>query len=88
MKSIGQMNRASLGAFVQEHLRFKGIDTVLSGGACVSIYSNGKYESMVLDLIHTSLLNPKRGQIREAMNELGFSAAEEDAGAFPLSRTD
>ncbi len=72
MKSIGQMTRAALGAFVQEHLRAKGIEMVLSGGACVSIYSNGKYASMDLDMIHTSLLAPKRSLIREAMNELGF----------------
>lgn len=45
---------------------------VLSGGACVSIYSRGKYVSMDLDLIHTSLLAPKRSLIREAMTELGF----------------
>lgn len=73
MKSVGQMSRAALGAWVQEHLRVKGIDTVLSGGACVSIYSNGKYVSMDLDMIHTSLLAPKRSLIREAMNELGFT---------------
>ncbi len=72
MKSISQMDRAALGAFVQEHLRIREIDMVLSGGACVSIYSNGKYVSMDLDMIHTSLLAPKRSLIRESMNELGF----------------
>lgn len=45
---------------------------VLSGGACVSIYSHNKYSSMDLDMIHTSLMAPKRKVIREAMNELGF----------------
>ena len=73
MISIGQMSRAALGAFIQEHLRANGIDMVLSGGACVSIYSNGKYVSMDLDMIHTSLLAPKRSLIRELMNELGFA---------------
>ncbi len=72
MMKIGDMSRAELGAFVQEHLRNNGIDMVLSGGACVSIYSQGKYVSMDLDMIHTSLLKPKRQRIREAMAELGF----------------
>ena len=73
MKSIDKMSRAELGAFVQEHLRTKGIDVVLSGGACVSIYSSDKYVSMDLDMIHTRLMAPKRSLIREAMNELGFT---------------
>lgn len=73
MKPISKMSRGDLGAFVQEHLRAKGIDVVLSGGACVSIYSRNRYESMDLDMIHTSLLKPKRRSIREAMAELGFA---------------
>ncbi len=72
MKSIANMSRAELAAFVQEHLRSKGIDTVLSGGACVSIYSLNKYESLDLDLIHISLMKPRRKLIRDAMEEIGF----------------
>ena len=73
MKSIGQMSRADLAAFVQEHLRDKGIDMVLSGGACVTIYSRGKYVSMDLDMIHTDLIAPSGRIIRGAMAELGFT---------------
>lgn len=73
MKLIAEMSRADLGAFVQEHLRGRGIDLVLSGGACVSIYSQNRYVSMDLDMIHTSLLKPKRRSIRDAMSELGFA---------------
>ncbi len=73
MINLGEMNRADLGAFVQEHLRKKGIDMVLSGGACVSIYSQNKYSSMDLDMIHTSLMKPKRKLIRNAMSEIGFT---------------
>ncbi|MFH1006678.1 MAG: hypothetical protein V1800_04135 [Candidatus Latescibacterota bacterium] len=72
MKTVATMTRADLGAFVQEHLRNKGLDMVLSGGACVSIYSENKYPSMDLDMIHTSLMTPKRKLIRDAMSELGF----------------
>jgi hypothetical protein len=73
MKSIRKMSMAELGAYVQENLRTKEIDMVLSGGACVSIYTNNKFVSMDLDMIHTSLLSPKRSLIRETMNELGFA---------------
>ncbi len=72
MIAISEMSRADLGAFVQEHLRDRGIDVVLSGGACVSIYTQNRYESMDLDMIHTSLLKPKRRMIREVMKALGF----------------
>ena len=85
MMKLGDMSRASLGAYVQEHLRNNGIDMVLSGGACVSIYSQDKYVSMDLDMIHTSLLKPKRKRIREAMTELGFI---EDGRYFKHSDTD
>lgn len=73
MRPIAKMGRADLGAFVQEHLRKKGIDVVLCGGACVSIYSQGKYVTMDLDMIHVDLISPKRSLIREAMNGLGFT---------------
>ena len=73
MMDLGVMSRAELGAFVQEHLRGKGVDMVLSGGACVSIYSQNKYPSMDLDMIHTSLMKPKRKLIRDAMGEIGFT---------------
>jgi len=85
VKTIGTMSRADLGAFVQEHLRSKGIDMVLSGGACVSVYSQGKYLSMDLDMIHTSLMSPKRNMIREAMSQLGFT---EDGRYFKHPDTD
>jgi hypothetical protein len=38
-----------LACFVCEILKKDGIDTVLVGGACVSIYSNNCYESMDVD---------------------------------------
>lgn len=85
MIRLDGMSRADLGAFVQEHLRKKGIDMVLSGGACVSIYSQNKYPSMDLDMIHMSLMKPKRKLIREAMSEIGFT---EDGRYFKHPDTD
>ncbi|MFH1681405.1 MAG: hypothetical protein ABIH26_12295 [Candidatus Eisenbacteria bacterium] len=73
MKPIGEMTDAELAAFVQSHLRKKGIDVVLSGGACVSIYSGGRYVSMDLDMVGALLAKPR--EIRTAMREIGFQAA-------------
>ena len=85
MMNLGKMSRADLGAFIQEHLRSSGIDMVLSGGACVSIYSQNKYSSMDLDMIHTSLMKPKRKLIRDAMSKIGFT---EDGRHFKHADTE
>jgi hypothetical protein len=73
MKTIGEMGRAELAAFVQEHLRGRGIDMVLCGGACVSIYSLGKYVSMDLDMVHTGLTPPRQRLLREVMQDIDFA---------------
>ena len=59
-----------MGAFVQSHLREKGIQVVLSGGAAVGIYSNNKYVSKDLDFVNIYATN--RRTIRIAMEEIGF----------------
>ena len=55
--------------YVAVHLKKKGIDTVLVGGAVVSIYSKGAYQSGDLDFVKTSMFVTK---LDEAMSELGF----------------
>jgi len=70
MKSIKEMTQGELAAFIQTHLREKGIDVVLSGGATVSIYSSSRYISWDLDLINP--YSTKRRMLRETMQELGF----------------
>ncbi|MGA2820831.1 MAG: hypothetical protein ABSF61_09280 [Anaerolineales bacterium] len=70
MKSIAEMTQAEVGAFVQTHLRRKGIEVVLSGGASVSIYTIGKYVSQDLDLVN--VYSTKRLAIHSAMTEIGF----------------
>jgi len=85
MKTIGEMSRAELAALVQERLRTNGIEVILSGGSCVSIYSDERYVSADLDMIHTSLLAPKGSVIREVMSELGFT---EDGRYFKHAETD
>jgi hypothetical protein len=70
MKSIKDMTNAELAAFIESHLLEKGIYVVLSGGACVSIYSSNKYVSMDLDLVNVRFA--KRQDIRSAIQEIGF----------------
>jgi len=71
MKPIKEMSQGELGAFVQTHLRQKGIDLVLSGGATVSIYSADKYVSRDLDLVNIYSVNFRK--IKDGMQEIGFS---------------
>jgi hypothetical protein len=70
MKSIREMTGAEFAAFVQGHLRERGIDVVLSGGACVSIYSDGRYVSMDLDFVATHFTRLR--EIRTAMEQIGL----------------
>lgn len=55
--------------YVASHLKTKNIDTVLVGGAVVSIYSEGAYESGDLDLILTNMFVKN---LPEVMKEIGF----------------
>jgi len=70
MKSIKEMTQGELAAFIQTHLREKGIDVVLSGGASVSIYSSNRYVSWDLDLVNPYFV--KRRALWETMQVLGF----------------
>ena len=49
-------------------LKQSGLDVVLVGGACVSIYTHNEYESFDLDLIS---YEPKN-KIIKALKEIGF----------------
>ena len=71
MKAIGDMTVGELGAMVATHLAGKGIDVVLSGGACVMIYAEGRYVSYDLDLVQTGAA--PRATLRQALGEIGFS---------------
>jgi hypothetical protein len=70
MKLLANMTTAELAAYVQSHLRSKGIETVLTGGSVVSIYSQQRYVSKDLDFVIAGYM--RRHVIREAMEEIGF----------------
>lgn len=70
MKPIKDMNQGELAAFIDSHLREKGIHIVLSGGASVAIYSNYQYVSKDLDLIARFSIDHKK--VESVMKEIEF----------------
>lgn len=81
MKISKEMTIGEFAALVATHLQSKGISTVLTGGAVVSIYTENKYMSYDADFI--SLADQKI--ITKAMQELGFEKHGKD---FTHERTD
>ncbi|MDA9793357.1 hypothetical protein N9B72_02110 [Bacteriovoracaceae bacterium] len=55
--------------YVAVHLKKNGIDTVLVGGAVVSVYTDGAYQSGDLDFVRLDMFT---SGIEKAMNELHF----------------
>ena len=70
MKPIADMTRLEFAAYVGAEFRRRKINVVLSGGSCVSIYSQEKYVSMDLDFVNEAFA--KRAVIKAAMESLGF----------------
>ena len=70
MKNIGKMSRVELAAFICTHLAKRGIEITLTGGSCVSIYSENQYSSMDLDFIER--ISAKRKFLAKCLEEIGF----------------
>jgi hypothetical protein len=70
MKPIAKMSMEELAAYDCSKLEEKGIETVLSGGSCVEIYSQGRYTSDDIDLIDR--FNGGHTAIRQVMIDMGF----------------
>ena len=71
MKSIGNMSPEELAALVCRALADAGITVTLTGGACVAIWSKGKYVSHDLDFIEEGPVS--RSKVEEVLSQLGFS---------------
>ncbi|NVO00716.1 MAG: hypothetical protein HXX17_15475 [Geobacteraceae bacterium] len=71
MTDVSDLAIGELAAYIAEHLRSKGIETVLVGGACISIYSANEYSSYDLDFIITGLST--RQKVRAALAEINFT---------------
>ena len=70
MKGVSEMSMEELAAYVCSKLEEQGIETVLSGGSCVQIYSQGKYTSDDIDLIDR--FNGGHTLIKNVMFNMGF----------------
>jgi hypothetical protein len=64
------MTQGELAAYIDTNLRNNGIYVVLSGGACVAVYSSYKYVSKDLDFIAVFTLDHKK--VESLMKEIGF----------------
>ncbi len=73
MIDVRDMSQPELAAFVEDHLRKKGIDVVLSGGAAVALYTGDKYVSKDIDLIDVKVT--REAILKSAMEEIGFRLA-------------
>lgn len=67
---IKNISLKNLAIYISDYLTKKGIDTVLSGGACVSIYTNNKYVSSDLDFVLISSADQK--MIKGILGKIGF----------------
>lgn len=80
MSIVAGLSREALGGLISEHLRSEGINVVLSGGSCVSIYSDEKYVSKDLDFIDVSLKSNR--QIGKVLATLGFENKPKNSRHF------
>ncbi len=76
------MSLARLAAVVCDRCRTEGIEVVLSGGACVSIYARNRHQSFDLDFV--LLASVSRKKLKAVMGSLGF---EEDGRHFKHADT-
>lgn len=64
------MSIKDLALYVSDYLNKNGIEVVLSGGACVTIYTKNKYLSYDLDFVLLSYIASKR--IKKVLERIGF----------------
>ena len=70
MKPLGEMSAEELAGLVCQTLADAGITVTLTGGACVAIWSDGRYLSHDLDFIEEGPV--ARAAVRAALEPLGF----------------
>lgn len=70
MKPLHEMSVGETAAHVAEHLRQSGVNVVLTGGSCVSIYTDNRYLSYDLDFIEEG--RSTRKKIAASLREIGY----------------
>lgn len=77
IKDTSGLSLKELAAYISHYLRNNGVSTVLTGGACVSIYTENRYQSFDLDFVNIDGVVLSR--ISSLLKEIGF---EEKARIF------
>jgi len=67
---IKALSLEDLAITISDYLSKNGIETVLSGGACVSIYTNNRFTSYDLDFVLIS--TDEQGKLKKLLTEIGF----------------
>lgn len=75
-QSFKNISLKNLAGLVSKQLRKYGVEVVLTGGACVSIYSNNEYQSLDLDFV-TPAVEYMPGAIKTALKDLKFRRGSE-----------
>ena len=75
MKSLKNITLKQLAGYISEQLRNDEIESILVGGACVTIYSNNRYQSYDLDFVTYSNLS----NVKKSLHKIGF---QEFSGYF------
>ncbi len=70
MKDISKLSIKEVAAYVSHYLRMNGVPNVLTGGACVSIYTENRYQSYDLDFVNIEGVVISR--ISSLLKEMGF----------------
>lgn len=70
MRNISELSLEELAAYISHHLRENGVPNVLTGGACVSIYTNNKYQSYDLDFVNIEGVPVSR--VSSILKEIGY----------------
>lgn len=68
MIDFSQISLRDLAGYLSKEFRNRGIETILVGGACVTIYSQNRYQSYDLDFITFEDMK----KVKQALGELGF----------------
>ena len=70
MPSFKDISLGNLAIIISDHLARSGIEAVLSGGACVTIYTKNEIQSYDLDFVLIS--SEKKSALKAVMEEIGF----------------
>jgi hypothetical protein len=70
LKDISKLSMKELAAYISHFLRKNGIPNVLTGGACVSIYTENRYQSFDFDFVNIE--GVPISQVSSLLKEIGF----------------